>query len=191
MKALTTEETLRVLKVARSRSARDHAMILLAYMHGLRASEVCGLTLSNIDLRTQSIDVQRLKNSRHTVQALQTHRGQPLLDELAVLKAWLVERPKNDGSQFLFVSQKGGRLSRMQFFRIVRDCCLAAGISAELAHPHVLKHSMCTHLLQANTNIGMIQQAVGHASISSTMEYTHCSDVQADDARQAAMMGLY
>ena len=191
MKALTTQETLNVLKVARSRSTRDHAMILLAYRHGLRASEVCSLTLDNVDVRTQSIDVQRLKGSRHTVQALQTHRGQPLLDELAVLKTWLAERPKNDGSQFLFVSQKGGAMSRMQFFRIVRDCCLAAGISAELAHPHVLKHSLCTHMLAANVNLGLIQQSAGHRSISSTMQYAHASDGQADTARQSALMQLF
>jgi site-specific recombinase XerD len=190
MKALTTEELLHVLKVAKSRSTRDHAMILLAYRHGLRASEVCSLTLDNVDVRTQSIDVQRLKGSRHTVQALQTHRGQPLLDEIAVIKAWLAERPK-DGSSFLFVSQKGGALSRMQFFRIVRDCCLAAGVAAELAHPHVLKHSLCTHMLEANVNLGLIQQSAGHKSISSTMQYAHASDGQADAARQSALMQLF
>lgn len=181
---------MKVLKVAKARSTRDHAMVLLAYRHGLRASEVCGLTLANIDLRTQSIDVQRLKGSRHTLQALQSHRGQPLLDELAVLKAWLAERPK-DGSNFLFVSQKGGKLSRMQFFRIVRDCCLAAGVSSDLAHPHVLKHALCSHLLEANVNLGLIQQAAGHKSISSTMQYAHASDGQADAARQTALMQLF
>lgn len=190
MKTLTAQELIAVLKAARGRSTRDHAMILLAYRHGLRASEVCGLLVANIDIRTQSIDVERLKGSRHTVQALQSHRGQPLLDEIAVLKAWLAERPK-DGSPFLFTSQKGGRLSRMQFFRIVRDCCLAAGVSPELAHPHVLKHALCSHLLEANVNLGLIQQAAGHKSISSTMQYAHASDQQADAARQTALMRLF
>jgi type 1 fimbriae regulatory protein FimB len=57
MKTLTAQELIAVLKAARGRSTRDHAMVLLAYRHGLRASEVCGLLVANIDVRTQSIDV--------------------------------------------------------------------------------------------------------------------------------------
>ena len=190
MQTLTPAEVIAVLKTARRRSSRDHAMILLAYRHGLRASEVCQLTLEDVSLKTQSISVQRLKGSRHTVQALQPHRGQPLLDEIAVLKTYLSQRPA-DGSPYLFTSQKGGRLSRMQFFRIVRDCCLEAGVSADLAHPHILKHSLCSHLLSADVNLGLIQQAAGHKSISSTMQYAHASDQQADSARQSAMMSIF
>jgi len=190
MKTLTPAEVIALLKAARARSARDHAMILLAYRHGLRASEICALSLADVDLKTQSISVQRLKGSRHTVQALQPHRGQPLLDEITVLKAWLAERPA-DGSNILFVSQKGGRLSRMQFFRVVRDCCLEAGIAADKSHPHILKHSLCSHMLAANANLGLIQQAAGHKSISSTMQYAHASDGQADVARQNALMATF
>jgi site-specific recombinase XerD len=190
MKFLTTDETLAVLKVAKARSTRDWCMILLAYRHGLRASEVCGLTLADVDLKTESVSIRRLKGSRHTVQALQSHKGKPLLDELAALRAWLKERP-NDGSQALFTSQKGGRMQRMQFFRIFRSVCQSAGVSADKAHPHALKHSLCTHLLQADTNVGLIQQAAGHKSIGSTMVYTHVSDAQADTARQNAMMDLF
>ena len=66
MKTLTAQELISVLKAARGRSTRRRrCMVPLAYRHGLRASEACGLTLANIDVRTQSIDVQRLKGSRH------------------------------------------------------------------------------------------------------------------------------
>lgn len=190
MKTLTTEELFAVLKAARTRSTRDHAMVLLAYRHGLRASEVIGLTLEDVDLRTQSIDIQRLKGSKHTVQALQAHRGQPLLDELTALKAWLSERPK-DGSPFLFISQKGGRLSRMQFWRIVRACCVAADVPADRAFPHILKHSLGSHLIEADVNLAIVQQALGHTSISSTMHYVHVSDEQADTERHSALMSLF
>src|ERR1019366_3715210 len=63
MMFLTTDETLMVLKAARERATRDWTMVLLAYRHGLRASEVCGLKLADIDLKTGSISIRRLKGS--------------------------------------------------------------------------------------------------------------------------------
>ena len=89
---ISTDELLAVLKVARARSTRDWAMILLAYRHGLRASEVCGLRMADIDVKRQSIIVRRLKGSLETVQPLYSHRGMPLLDELGALRAWLRDR---------------------------------------------------------------------------------------------------
>jgi type 1 fimbriae regulatory protein FimB len=91
-------------------------MILLAYKHGMRASEVCSLQLDDVDLKNGHIIVERLKGSLRTVKALTEHRGEPLLNEVKAIREWLRERP-NDGSNFLFVSQKGGRLDRSQFFR--------------------------------------------------------------------------
>ena len=67
MTHLTPEELLSVLKAARSRSARDWAMILLGYRHGMRASEVCGLKLADVDLKTSSVSIRRLKGSLHTL----------------------------------------------------------------------------------------------------------------------------
>jgi site-specific recombinase XerD len=123
MSYLTPEEVLAVLKVARGRSTRDWVMILLTYRRGLRASEVCGLKLSDVNLKDQSIRVARLKGSMLTTQPLVPHRGQPLLDELAALRAWLKARVA-DGSAFLFTSQKSGRLDRTQFFRGLSDVAL-------------------------------------------------------------------
>src|SRR5437868_3825147 len=84
MSFLTPDEILRVLCVAKERSARDHAMILLTYRHGLRASEVCGLKLDRIDLKNAQIDIVRLKNSLRTVQPISEHRGdnRSLFDEV-------------------------------------------------------------------------------------------------------------
>jgi integrase len=82
MTFLTPAETLAVLKTAREHSTRDWAMILAAYRHGLKASEVCGLKLADVDLKADSISVRRLKGSLQTTQPLYQHRGQPLLDEV-------------------------------------------------------------------------------------------------------------
>src|SRR6266700_7306145 len=108
---LSTAELLAVLKMARARSTRDWAMILIAYRHGLRASEVCGLKISDVDLKDQSVRVARLKGSMLTTQPLYSHRGVPLLDELGAMRAWMRDR-EADGSDFLFTSQKGGKLHR-------------------------------------------------------------------------------
>jgi integrase len=72
-------------------------MILVAYRHGLRASEVCGIKLADVDRKTGSISIRRLKGSLHTIQPLYQHRGQPLLDETAAIRAWLRNRHA-DGS---------------------------------------------------------------------------------------------
>jgi site-specific recombinase XerD len=190
MNILTPQEMLDLLKAARQHSTRDWAMILLAYRHGLRASEVCGIKLADLDLKAGSISIKRLKGSLHTVQPLYQHRGQPLLDEAAAVKAWLRKRLA-DGSDYLFTSQKGGKLSRIQFFRNFQKVAGNAGLSVEKRHPHVLKHSLASHLVVGNANLALIRQALGHRSISSTMAYIGTSDAQAAEALQKALMGLF
>jgi integrase len=190
MTFLTPEETLAVLKAARERSTRDWAMILLAYRHGLRASEVCGLKLADVDLKAGSVSIRRLKGSLQTVQPLYQHRGQPLLDETTALRAWLRKRPA-DGSDYLFTSQKGGKLDRTQFFRVFQTIAKNAGLPVDKRHPHVLKHSLASHLIAGNVNLALVRQALGHRSINSTMQYVGTSDRQAADAAQTALMNLF
>jgi site-specific recombinase XerD len=187
---LSPEETLAVLRAAKERSVRGWAMILLAYRHGLRASEVCGLRLADVDLKNGSLSIKRLKGSMHTVQPLYAHRGQPSLDEVVALRAWLKGRPA-DGSDFLFTSQKGGRLDRTQFFRVFQAVAEATGLPSEKRHPHVLKHSLASHLVAGNVNLALVKQALGHRSIGSTMKYVGTTDAQAAEAVQSALMGVF
>jgi site-specific recombinase XerD len=190
MAYLTPQELLAVLRAARSRSVRDWAMILLAYRHGMRVSEVCGLKLADADLKSESVSIRRLKGSLHTVQPLYRHKGQPLLDEVNALRAW--QRARNgDGSDFLFTSQKGGHLHRSQFFRVFQACADAAGLPPEKRHPHALKHSLASHLVAGNVNLALVKQCLGHKTIGSTMKYVGVSDSQATEAAQAALMTLY
>ena len=190
MDYLTPDELLLVLRIARTRSSRDWCMVLLAYRHGLRVSEVCTLRLTDLNLKDSSLSIRRLKGSLHTIQPLYLHRGQPLLNEVTALRSWLHER-EPDGSDFLFLSQKGGRLHRSQFFRIFRTCAVAAGLSSTKLHPHVLKHSLATHLVASNVNLALVGHCLGHRAIGSTMKYVGVSDSQASQAAQAALMTLY
>jgi type 1 fimbriae regulatory protein FimB len=187
---LTAEDVLAVLKVAHAQSVRDWTMILLAYRHGLRASEVCNLRLADVDMRSEAVTVRRLKGSMLTVQPLYRHKGQPLLDEVAALRNWFRQR-NADGSEFVFLSGKGGSLHRSQFFRIFRACAAAAGLPPEKRHPHALKHSLASHLVAGNVNLALVRQCLGHKNIGSTMKYVGVSDSQASQAARAALMNLF
>jgi type 1 fimbriae regulatory protein FimB len=187
---LEPNEVLSVLRAARAKGNREWAMIVVAYKHGMRASEVCNLRLNDLDLRNGSIVVDRLKGSLCTTQALTEHRGEPLLNELKALREWLRER-RDDGSDFLFTSQKGGRLDRSQVFRLFKAIASEAGLPQEKRHPHSLKHSIASHLVAANTNLAFVQRQLGHKSINSTMRYVTASDQQASKATASALMKIY
>lgn len=104
-----------------------------------------------------------------------------MLDEIVALKAWLKER-REDGSKVLFPSAKGGSMTRMQFLRLFKAYATAAGVPADLAHPHILRHSLCSTMAAQHADIYAIQQRAGHKNISNTMIYTHVSDEQASEA---------
>lgn len=190
MQNIEPAELLRVLRSAKAKGSRSWAMILLAYRHGMRASEVCNLRISDVDLKNGNIVIERLKGSLRTTQAINEHRGEPLLSEQKALREWLKERPL-DGSDFLFTSQKGGRLDRSQFFRLFRSIAAEAGLPPCKRHPHVLKHSLATHLVSANVNLAFVKQQLGHKAIGSTMRYVTTSDAQASKAAAMAMMTIF
>jgi integrase len=187
---LEPAEVLSVLRAAKAKGAREWAMIVLAYKHGMRASEVCNLRLDDIDLKNGSIVVERLKGSLRTTQAVTEHRGEPLLNELKALREWLRQRP-DDGSDYLFNSQKGGRLDRSQFFRLFKAIASQAGVPGEKQHPHALKHSIASHLVSANVNLALVKQQLGHKSINSTLRYVTTTDQQASKATVGALMKIY
>jgi len=187
---LEPAEVLSVLRAAKAKGAREWSMFVLAYKHGMRASEVCNLRLDDLDMKNGSIVVERLKGSLRTTQAVTEHRGEPLLNELKALREWLRQR-SDDGSDFLFNSQKGGRLDRSQVFRIFKAIAGEAGLPAEKQHPHALKHSIASHLVSANVNLALVKQQLGHKSIGSTMRYITTSDQQASKATASALMKVY
>jgi len=189
MKALSQDEILKVLKAV-SDNPRDLAMILLAFRHGMRASEVCGLELKDADLKNNEITIRRLKGSLKTTQPLADLQGQPLLSEKRVLRSWLAERG-NHPSKFVFVSQKSGRVHRSQFYRIFSAAAEKAGLPADRRHPHVLKHSLAVLLVEANTNLATVRIALGHRSIASTAIYAMPSDESAGKAVLGAIASAF
>src|SRR6266566_2945485 len=187
MKALTHDEVLKVLKAADDK--RNVAMILLGYRHGMRASEVCGLELKDVDLKNGEITIRRLKGSLKTTQPLADVQGQPLLSEKRVLRAWLDERGDHP-SRFVFVSQKSGRVHRSQLHRVFADIAERAGLPKDKRHFHCLKHSLGVSLVEANVNLAHIKQALGHKSIASTAIYTTPTDETTGKVVVAALASL-
>jgi|SRR5579859_2339792 len=126
MEYLNYDELLAVLKRAKQNSVRNWCMILMAFSHGLRASEVCGLRVQ--DAKDGHVTIKRLKGSHRTLHQLVPHRGTPLMDETKALREWLAERPTDCGDA-LFPSQKGSAMSATQFYRIFHGvACLPRSV---------------------------------------------------------------
>jgi len=187
IKYLQTNELLRVLEQAKKRGNREHAMFLLAYMHGLRCSEISKLKLS--DVRDGYLDIVRAKDSLHTRQKLESHAN-PLLDEKRVLAAYLRQRP-DTGSRMLFVSRFGSGVSTRQIYDLFAKCAELGGIEAGRRNPHVLKHSICAHLVRAGVSIAHIQQLAGHKHITSTQVYLGITQDEAVAASSKAMAQMF
>jgi type 1 fimbriae regulatory protein FimB len=184
MKALTPAEVEKVLKVA-STSKRNHAMILLAYKHGMRAREICDLKMTDVNLKTNEITVRRQKGSMTNTQAMYNEVGNPLMSELRVLKAWLAERESwGQESEYVFLSQKGGAMSRVQFYRLFDAIAAEAGIPEKLRHPHALKHGLGLAMVKQGVHMAVIKVALGHQSMQSTSIYVSADDSMADKARR-------
>ena len=179
MQFLTKGELKALLDRVKMKSSRDYAMLLLAYRHGLRASEVCNITLRNIDLVAGNIRCQRGKGSICNWQQLS-------VDEIKAVKTWLRKRPKAE-NDCLFISNRETPMSRSQFFRLFKAYAQAVGIPAEKQHPHVLKHSLGTHLANAGMPAQTIMARLGHRNIQNTMIYLQVSSAYVDQAFEAAL----
>lgn len=186
MQPLTRPELLAVLNIARSNNQRDHALLLLCYAHGMRASECARLLLTDISTKDWTVRVKRAKGSLETLQILSPN-SERLLDERKALTEWLAIRPSN--SPFLFPSRnKSGCLSRVQVYRLFRSYCEQAGIPDAKRGVHALKHTLGQRMADGGVDIKEMRLALGHRSITSTQVYFEVTAEQADRARQVALM---
>jgi integrase/recombinase XerD len=178
-KALTEDEVSRLLAVIDGTDAlavRDRALVELLYGTGLRISELCGLSLSDIDLRDcllrafgKGSKERVVPIGRMAVAALEAYfgpAGRPLLEP----ERWKSRRDR----EAVFLNPRGGRLSRQGAWGVVRKYGTIAGVGAKLT-PHVLRHSCATHMLDHGADLRSVQELLGHASISTTQIYTMVS----------------
>jgi len=182
MKYLTISEVHNLLTEARKHSKRDWMMLLLAYRHGLRASEVVGIKgLKKENFASGKLYVERLKHSETTLHPL-FPSTQDILDETEI--AEYVDSLKN--GDYLFIDDDGSCLSRFQFYRIMQKYCKRVGIHFSASHPHALKHSIAKQNI-GKMGIEKMQKFLGHKNINSTAQYIKCTDDEACAAMMESM----
>ena len=174
---LSIEEVNRLLEapdLSTPRGQRDRALLELLYASGLRVSELANLSLEQVNLETQEIRV-RGKGSKERVALM----GKPAAKALGV---YLTHgRPELAGereSKALFLNRYGQRLVERRVQRILEKNANIAGIDKKV-HPHMLRHTFATHLLDGGADLRVVQELLGHASLSSTQVYTHVSKSRA------------
>ena len=173
-RALSPSEAERLIDAAAGttpRSLRDRALVELLYGAGLRVGETVGLAKTDVDL-DQRIVRAIGKGSKERIVPL----GRPASD---ALRRYLARgRPHLDRRHRpeLFLNAQGGALTRAGVFLILRRLAEKAGLEPERVHPHLLRHSFATHLLEGGADLRSVQEMLGHADLSTTELYTHVSD---------------
>jgi integrase/recombinase XerC len=145
---------------------RDRALFELAYSCGLRVSELTGLDVGSLDHQAGEVRVTG-KGSKTRIVPV----GAPALQAVA---RWLPMRARlaKPGESALFVGRNGRRLAPREVQRRIKRCAAAAGLDMDV-HPHMLRHSFASHVLQSSGDLRAVQEMLGHASIASTQVYTH------------------
>jgi integrase/recombinase XerC len=145
---------------------RDRAMLELFYSSGLRLAELAGLELGEVDLADRTVRVMG-KGSKVRIVPVGKHA-------VAAIRDWLAVRGElaHAGETALFVSRRGVRVSKRSVQTRMNDWARRQGAPTRV-HPHMLRHSFATHLLESSGNLRAVQELLGHASISTTQIYTH------------------
>ncbi len=147
---------------------RDRAMMEILYGAGLRVSELCALQISDLDERFGLVRVTGKGNKQRIVPV-----GQAALDAVAEYRR--LGRPallKERASKYLFVTARGGKLTRQGFWKLLGNHGKRAGIFERLS-PHTVRHSFATHLLEGGAGLRSVQTMLGHVDITTTQIYTH------------------
>ncbi|MGB3485162.1 MAG: site-specific tyrosine recombinase XerD [Mycobacterium sp.] len=174
-KSLSLDEVIALLEGAGGDDAtdgpltlRNRAMLELLYSTGARISEVVGMDIDDIDTEARSALLRGKGGKQRLVPV-----GRPAI---AALDAYLVRgRPdlarRGRGTPAIFLNARGGRLSRQSAWQVLQDAAERAGISSAVS-PHTLRHSFATHLLDGGADVRVVQELLGHASVTTTQIYT-------------------
>ncbi|MCV7200381.1 site-specific tyrosine recombinase XerD [Mycobacterium angelicum] len=174
-KSLTIDEVLALLEGAGGDDAadgpltlRNRALLELLYSTGARISEAVGLDVDDIDTHARSALLRGKGGKQRLVPV-----GRPAVH---ALDAYLVRgRPdlarRGRGTAAIFLNARGGRLSRQSAWQVLQDAAERAGITSGVS-PHMLRHSFATHLLEGGADVRVVQELLGHASVTTTQIYT-------------------
>jgi site-specific recombinase XerD len=163
---LTRTEVRALLRAARRSpryGARNHAMILLAYRHGLRASELVELRVADVDLEAATLYCRRRKGSTSSVHPMKA-------DEVRAIERVLRDRASR-GTDYVFASERGARLTRNGFWRVVSEAGKRAGLPISV-YTHHLRHACGYYLANKGCDLRLIQEYLGHRQVQNTVRYT-------------------
>lgn len=157
-------------------SIRNRALLELLYSTGGRVSEIVGINLSDIGtVKSESNDVRviklRGKGSKERIVPMGSFSVKALDDYLVRVRPNLLSKNSKGRNEALFLNQRGSRISRQSAWQIVVDSAKKCGLSEGIS-PHVFRHSFATHLLDGGADIRVVQELLGHASVTTTQIYT-------------------
>lgn len=169
-KALSIEQTIQLVDIKENDtlSVRDHAILELFYSSGLRLSEVVNLNIDQLDFSAGTVTVTGKGNKTRIV---------PLGNHAATaIQTWLKLRPtlliNNLDEKATFISKQGKRVSARNIQYRLQAWSIKQGVNSSV-HPHMLRHSFASHVLQSSGDLRAVQEMLGHANISTTQVYTH------------------
>lgn len=176
-KALPVEDIVAILEAAAGEFAddplalRDRALLEFLYGTGARISEAVGLERDDIDLESAVVllrgkgDKQRIVPvGSQAIAALQAY----------LVRVWPALRARGGSSRHVFLNSRGGQLSRQSAWNVLREAAQRAGVTAEVS-PHTMRHSFATHLIEGGADVRVVQELLGHASVTTTQVYTMVS----------------
>lgn len=179
IKYLTPDELKRL--IAAIDTKRDKAIFLIAYRHGLRATEVGMLRITDFNPTRQELMIHRVKGSISGMHPMEA-------DEVRILKSYLKQRDLD--SPVLFPSNRNLPISRIMLHKLMGTYGTKAKLPADRRHFHVLRHTAGVHLYEKTRDIRFVQRWLGHSKIENTVIYTHLSPASLAQQARSAFMQL-
>ena len=179
-RTLSPAEAQRLIEAAAGstpRMMRDRALVELLYGAGLRVSEAVGLDKAGVDLEQRIVRCIG-KGGKERVVPVGRHAVEALRRYLAHGRPYLDRRHRRE----LFLNAQGGALTRMGAFLILGRLAEKAGLEPGRVHPHLLRHSFATHLLEGGADLRSVQEMLGHADLATTEVYVHVTDKRRREA---------
>ena len=166
--ALSADQAVKLVDVKEDDllSLRDHAILELFYSSGLRLAELVGLNIDQLDLVSGTITVTG-KGNKTRIVPVGSHA-------VSAIQTWIIARNviANTESLALFITKQGKRITPRAVQYRLKQWAIKQGINSDV-HPHMLRHSFATHVLQSSGDLRAVQEMLGHANISTTQVYTH------------------
>lgn len=170
---MTIEEIEKILSqpdINTPRGLRDRTLIELLYATGMRVSEILSLKVYDVNLEDRIVKVSGKGNKERFVPFHEIAK-EFLENYIYKVRKFFI---KNKDNGYLFLNARGGRLSRIGFWKILKEYAIKVGLENKV-HPHVFRHSFATHMLINGCDLRILQEILGHSSISTTQRYTYVS----------------